>query len=281
MGKVGIYSYFGYGLSFAERLDLIKGAGFEVTSFGLGKEEELVRQGEQDRMADLARVRGLFVEYVHAPEAACNNLWSEKDGSRREAVEEYLSSIGFCKKHGISTVVVHVTKSKGDGPGAANEWGLLAMREVAEFAEACGVRIAIENTQGTEHVDYVLSRVESASLGLCYDSSHDFLYSAEPCAILGRWGHVLMATHMSDNDAVMDRHWLPWEGVIPWERVRRGLDWTGYRGVLNLEIFPKDGASGPPGSFLKEALRRIRRLDGVLKGGAEGWGDEGNAREGI
>jgi hypothetical protein len=81
--RIGIYSYFGYPLSFAERLDLIACAGFRVSAIGMGKEEKLVREGKADLMAQLAEDRGLDVEYVHAAEEKCNDLWSEREDKRR------------------------------------------------------------------------------------------------------------------------------------------------------------------------------------------------------
>ena len=80
--KIGIYSYFGYPLSFEERLNTIRDAGFEITSIGLGEEEEFVRKGDRDAMPGLARSKGLFIEYAHAPEENCNYLWSGSEGER-------------------------------------------------------------------------------------------------------------------------------------------------------------------------------------------------------
>jgi hypothetical protein len=40
MKNIGIYSYFGYPLSFNERLETIKNAGFKITSIGLGEGEK-------------------------------------------------------------------------------------------------------------------------------------------------------------------------------------------------------------------------------------------------
>ena len=253
-------------MSFPERLDLIEAAGFRVTGIGLGTEEDLVRAGKVDLMADLARERGMEVEYVHAPEKRCNDLWSEREEERQEAVRMYSSGISYCKKHGIRVLVVHVSKSKGEQPKGQNRRGLEVVRDLVKYAEDSGVRIALENTQRADYVDYLLEGIESPSLGLCYDSSHDFLYSAEPGRLLRRWGVRLFATHIGDNDGRYDRHWLPTEGCIDWGVMRESFPAGTYKGCLNLEVFPKGAKAEIAADFLVRAYRSIERLKGFLIG---------------
>lgn len=264
--KIGTYSYFGYPLSFEERLDLIKAAGFRVTGIGLGTEEDLVRAGRADLMAELAREREMEVEYVHASEERCNDLWSEEGGRRREALQVYSESIAYCRKHGVGLLVVHVSRSKGVQPERPTRGGLEMLGDLAKYAGDSGVKIAIENTQKEEFVDYVLENLQSPFLGLCYDSSHDFLYSREPGRLLGRWGGRLLATHMGDNDGQYDRHWLPGEGRIPWDEVRSCFPVKSYRGCLNLEVFPKDATTESPESFLAKAYKSVEGLNRFLRG---------------
>jgi sugar phosphate isomerase/epimerase len=262
---VGIYSYFGYAMPFDERLGAIKSAGFEVTSIGLGDEEEFVRIGEKDFMPELVRSKRLSVEYVHAPDAACNNLWSGSGQRRSETEKEYSSYIAFCRKHCIPMLVMHVSKSKGEQPSPPNRHGLEILKQLLKYAEDSNVKIAVENTQKPEYLDYVFSGISSPSLGLCYDSSHDFLYSPHPGLLLKQWGHLLFATHISDNDGLFDRHWLPKEGTIAWDIVKKNFPLASYNGSLTLEIFPKDPNDEPASSFLRKAYDRIRWFEGMLR----------------
>jgi len=264
--RIGIYSYFGYPLSFEERLDLIRAAGFRFTGVGLGMEEDLVRAGKSDLMVDLARERELEVEYAHAPEGMCNDLWSDEKARRGDALSVYGAGVDYCRKHGIGILVIHVTRSKGAQPEGPNSRGLEALRDLAKSAGDSGVKLAVENTQKDEFVDCVLEGLESPHVGLCYDSSHDFLYSREPGRLLGRWGERLMTTHIGDNDGEYDRHWLPWEGRISWDVVRTCFPAGTYSGCLNLEVFPRDGGAENAAAFLAAARRSIERLDEFLTG---------------
>jgi sugar phosphate isomerase/epimerase len=262
--NIGIYSYFGYALSFNERLNTIKNAGFDVTSIGLGEEEELVKSKEADLMPEMVRSKGLFIEYAHAPDDRCNDLWVESEQERTGIKKEYSSYIDYCKKHFIPILVIHVSRSKGDQPLSPTIYGLETLEHLAKYAETSNVRIAIENTRKTEYLDYIFSNIHSTHLGLCYDSSHDFLYSPQPGLLLAQWGHLLFATHISDNDGFFDRHWLPKEGIIRWEIIQNNFPIETYSGFLTLEIFPKNPDDEPASDFLKKAYGRIKWLEEIL-----------------
>jgi sugar phosphate isomerase/epimerase len=261
-----MFSWFGYPLPFEERLQLIKEAGFCASSFWLGEEEELVRTGKLDAMPALIRSQGLFLEYAHAPDAGCNDLWSESRYQRQKIKEIYHRYIAVCQKHRIPILAFHVSQSKGEQPVAPTEEGLKVVEELVKFAEDCDVKIAVENTMAPTFLDFVLSQIESPHLGFCYDTSHDFLYSPEPGLLIERWGKRLLMTHLADNDGVLDRHWLPGAGIIDWEVVRSRFPSETYRGFYNLEVFPKDpllkeGAS----QFVSAGYHSIEWLVGVLQ----------------
>ena len=266
MGRIGMYSYYGYPGSLEERVRALREAGFEVTGIGLGKEEDMVREGRAELMPGMVRAAGLEIDYVHAPEEGCNGLWSDGKDERERVVREYGMAIDFCVRHGIGKVVVHVSRSKGEQPGRPGRAGLGAVREIVEHGGRRRVRVAIENTQRADSVDYLLGEIDSEWLGLCYDTSHDFLYSKEPGALLRRWGARVLVTHLGDNDGMEDRHWLPGEGVIDWVVVKKGLGTGRYEGVLNLEVFPKGGATGPVKEFLERAMKAAQWVDGFLSG---------------
>lgn len=265
--RTGIYSYFGYPLSLEERLDVIAAAGFRVTGVGLGMEEDLVRSERADVMVGLARDRGLEVEYVHAAEGMCNDLWSREESKRSAAAQVYADGISYCARHGVKTLVVHVSRSKGAQPDAPHGHGLEVLGDLVKYAEDSGVGIAVENTQKEDFIDCVLRNLESAALGLCYDCSHDFLYGKEPGKLLKRWGERLAASHMGDNDGLEDRHWLPGEGRIRWDRVKENFPVRTYEGCLMLEVFPKDAKVESPAHFLDRAYRCIEKLGRFLSEG--------------
>ena len=253
--KCGIFSWFGFELPLTERLKLIKGTGFVSTSVWLGEEEELVKNGKEDSIPGLVRDCGLFLENIHAPFNNCNKLWSDDSSVRSNIRNEYDSCISFCTRHGIPIVAIHI--SRGSDALEVNTYGLDVLREIVKHAEDSNVIVAIENTGKPHHLDHIYSSIESPFLGFCYDSSHDFLGASEPGEILSKWGHLLVATHLSDNDGVSDKHWIPKEGTIDWGIIRDSFPKGTYKGFFTLEVLPKTGRESQVGLFLEKAFQSI------------------------
>jgi sugar phosphate isomerase/epimerase len=253
--KCGIFSWFGFELPLDKRLGLIEEAGFDSTSVWLGEEEELVRDGKEHLVPELVAGHKLFFENVHAPFENCNKIWSEDSSVRDEIKSEYDHCISFCSRYSVPIVVIHI--SRGDDAPELNEYGLEVLRDIVKHAEDSNVVVAIENTRKAHYLDRVYASVESPFLKFCYDSSHDFICSPNPGMILDKWGHLLAATHLSDNDGTLDRHWLPGEGNIDWTVVRDCFPRDEYGGILTLEVVPRDEEQGSARSFLKRAMERM------------------------
>ncbi len=277
MERYGIFAWFGYRYPIEERVRLIRKAGYAATSIWLGRQEPLVCEGNADLIPGIVRSGGLFLEYIHASYASCNRLWSQSPTDREVILRDYADAIRYCGRHEIPVVVMHIVK--GMNPPPYGPSGLETIAELVALAEQAGVRIAVENTRHPEYVDYVLENVESGTLGFCYDSSHDFLYSAAPGSILKRWGHRLLVTHLSDNDGLTDKHWLPSLGIGNWESVARAFPTSLFRSFLTLEVLPKRDAFGPANEFLRRGVellgwfaetarnRAESRVTGDLSGG--------------
>lgn len=254
---LGIFSWFGFKLPLEQRLELIKKAGFTSTSIWLGEEEELVLNRKQDLIPNMVRSNGLFLENVHAPYKECNRIWSRAVEQRKRIRAIYLSCIMYCREHKIPILVIHI--SGGINAPKPNLYGLELMRDMVKFAEESDVTLAVENTQRSDHFDYIFSNITSTHLGFCYDSSHDFMYSSEPGSILKRWGSRVIATHLSDNDGVSDGHWLPKVGNIDWSIVRGHFPKDTYCGTISLEVFPKEKNSLAE-EFLNQAYEKAKWL---------------------
>lgn len=261
-----MFSWFGYPMSIEDRLDLIKGTGFDATGFWLGPEEDHVVQGKVDLLPELIRSRDLFLDYVHAPDIGCNDVWSVSEARRKEWMRTYRSYVDLCARHSIPFLVMHVSQSKGEQPDGLTEEGFVTLGELVKVAEDSGVNIAIENTMLPALLDHIFLRIQSDYLGLCYDTSHDFLYSPRPGELLEKWGHRLLVTHLGDNDGAMDRHWLPGSGILNWREIAGWLPMTSYDGALNLEVFSKDPEHETAQDFMTSAYQSIQWLNDLLQG---------------
>lgn len=249
--SLGAFSWFGYELPLSERLRLIRKRGFSNTFLWMGNEEPLVGAGRADEMPKMAADAGLVVDHVHAPFENANAFWSDSPAERDAIVDENLKLIEFCSRHSISCIVLHVTKGPTPPPPRAE--GLEIFRRLGEEAATSGIRLALENTRITGHLDFILNELRLEGLGLCYDSSHDTLYSGIPGAVLGKWAHRPITTHFSDTNGRADVHWLPMKGIVDWDAVARAYPAT-HPGPVMIEAVPED-PSQPPAEFLADAHR--------------------------
>jgi len=159
-------------------------------------------------------------------------------------------------------MVMHLTE--GVNPPVPNDYGAKSLLELVKLAEELGVMIAIENTRRSDNVPYLLSKIQSNYLGFCYDSSHHFLSDKQDFNLLDNFGERLVATHLSDNDGLEDRHWLPGHGIIDWVRVAQHFP-TGYPGCLTLEAYPTtEEHEESPENYLKRAIQKVKNVRDLL-----------------
>ena len=207
---IGMFSWFSYDLPIGERLQLIKDAGFDAT--GLWWDGE-----DKHKQPDMARKIGLQIDNVHAqfmsPKYSPNGLW--RDGIDGDDFQKMLiSCIEDCKKHNISTAVIHVTSFKENVE--VTEAGLKRIRKIIEVAEQKEVNLAFENLTTLEHLDAIFGMSASPYVGFCWDSGHEnWNHPNQDCLKL--YGDRLFALHINDNFGDGDTHMLPLDGTINWE----------------------------------------------------------------
>ncbi|MGI6487488.1 MAG: sugar phosphate isomerase/epimerase family protein [Syntrophothermaceae bacterium] len=263
--RIGIFSWFGFVLPLPERLKLIKKAGFDATT--LWWEDEIGCPGiEKENMPKMVRESGLVLENIHVPYDDCNDIWSDVRSVRDAVVKRHLNWLEDCARFDIPLMVMHITD--GPNPPFSPRNGIDSITRILNTAEEAGIVIAIENTERLDYTEFVLSEIESPYLGLCYDSSHDWLYDGVGAEILLKLGRYLKATHLSDNDGKKDRHWLPGEGIIDWNRVSRFFPNSTYDGFLTLEVCPgQEDLNQSPYNFLSKAYQQALWLEELLKSG--------------
>ncbi len=260
--SLGLFAWFGLPIPFSERMAMIRDAGFDATSLWWEEDDDM-RRRLRHLTPDLARNAGLHIDNLHAPYDGCNDLWSELDEDRRSMVRRHLGWVDDCARHGVDTLVMHVTQGTATPP--PNEPGLDSIRRIVEKGEDLGVTIAVENTRSPAHLDWLFDRIQSPRLGLCYDSSHDWLYCAEPGHLLRRWGPRLLCTHLSDTDGRRDQHWLPRNGVIDFAILRNAASWDKFTGCYLLEVVPRDRGDHVS-KFLAEAYKAAVTVADELRG---------------
>ena len=253
--QLGIFSWFGWVLPLPDRVKLIKKAGFGATT--LWWEDEIGSPViKKERMPDMVRDAGLIVENIHIPYDDCDDLWSEHKPTRDAIVNKYIHWLNDCAEYYIPIMVMHITNFSGlPTPDQNGKYGLDSIGRLLKAAEDLGIMIALENTDREDYIHYVLSEIHSDYLGFCYDSSHNRRYGHNTLDLLRKRANRITSTHLSDNDGIEDRHWLPGEGIIDWNQLA-DLFPSNYTGCFTLEVCPTEQElRQTPESFLSQAYK--------------------------
>lgn len=162
---------------------------------------------------------------------------------RSAALEIIRNGIDILARLGGKVLVFHpsqppmATGDVSDRLAAARE----TIIELTDHARRRGVRLAPEIMAPpcvpnmSEQAVTLLAGTDPAWVGICFDVNHGNL-SADPARAIRALGSRIIHYHISDNDGVAERHWMPFEGVIDWPGVMAAIRETGYAGALNYEV---------------------------------------------
>lgn len=213
---------------------------------------------------------GLRLHSIHAPvtEAVINGTWgtpfsnaSPDRAVRERAVDETKRALALATRTPVQVLVVHLGLPDSLLPtpsGNSRDALRRSLMEIAEAADAVGVRVALENIPAAmstpESIVALLDdELELPALGACLDFGHAHLMGGVMDAI-ETMGDVLIATHVHDNHGASDEHLAPFDGTIDWLAALTGLQKVGYDGVLMLEV----AARGGPAPAMLERARQAR-----------------------
>lgn len=229
----------GFDMPYAEQVRLIKNAGFEAFFI-----DDCSRHAPVKELVDLSKELGMEIPSYHAPFNKSDDLW-RNDESGEIGKNELIECLEICAKHEIPVMVTHAFIGyENDFVNAAA--GIERYGAVAKRADELGVKLALENTEGDEHLAVLFDALKSEkSVGFCWDTGHElcYNYSKDMCSL---YGDRLVCTHLNDNLGVSDfggvrtwhddLHLLPFDGITDWESVAKRLVASNYSAPLSFEL---------------------------------------------
>ena len=237
-----------------------------------------------DDLRPLARqaiALGLIHQSVHAPWGKAADLWGDDEEKGSAAVAELVDCLRAAADADAPLVVAHAWI--GFVPTPPTVTGAERFVRVLDAARELGVRIALENTEGEEHLDALLEQFRGVpELGFCWDTGHELCYNRSR-DMLASWGGCLLATHLNDNLGITDPagpttwlddlHLLPFDGIADWNGIAERLARSGFDGPLTFELNrdSKPGrhendvyAATPLRDYLAEAHARALRVAALV-----------------
>lgn len=219
---------------------------------------------------------GIEISQVHGP-------WryppvERTPEERKKRMEDMCRSIRGAAELGAKYWIVHPIMPFGTDRHShgEEEWRLNVdfLGGLAREGEREGVTVCLENmpfkelaTSSPRQILRLVKEVGSESLRVCLDTGHCAVLGEDPADAVRLFGTEYLRTiHVHDNDGRGDRHFLPWFGVIHWDRFTAALKEIGWKGVMSMECRAPEKL---PEGCREEAQRALAAIARTLADMAE------------
>lgn len=221
-----------------EIFEAYKNAGIRGMEISLCKNDlDTLDFVEAKRLAD---EYGVELWSLHLPFGPFEMIDISLSSLANNTVKYLCSLIDKAAAIGIGVMVVHPSGepiAEEDRP-ARLECAKRSLYTLAEYANERGAVIAVEDLPRTclgRNSSEILELISvHPNLRVCFDTNH--LLSENIHDFIMKVGSKIITTHVSDYDAINERHWFPGEGVIDWKQLKADLDAVGYDGYWLYEI---------------------------------------------
>lgn len=213
--------------------------GAELVTLGpWNREEEIENYPLVRRAVEILNDRGLKLNTVHLPFACLFWEFSSLDEEYRKAsVESVKWAISHYEGNMPNCFVIHPDKKPAcvEERPARLEQLKKSMYEICEFVPA---NVCVENMTNDGMLNVSSEALELLDavpkLNMVIDVNHPLFES--PVHYIEAIGRRIKNVHISDRDEVKERHYMPGEGILPWQEIIGALDKVGYNGVFNFEV---------------------------------------------
>lgn len=201
---------------------------------------ELSKNLNYDKLKEWADEFGIVLWSFHLPFWPFSEIDISKPELAAKTVEYLKGYIEKASKIGIDKFVIHASGEPIDESERAirMETAKKSLATLADFADAFGSKIAVENLPrtclGRDSSDIKELLSAHPSLVSCFDTNH--LLKQASSEYLDEVGEKIVTLHVSDYDFKDERHWLPYEGQINWQKLLEKLKEINYSGIWLYEI---------------------------------------------
>jgi len=188
----------------------------------------------------LSEKYGIVLWSFHLPFSPFSEIDISKKLLKKKTVGYYTELIKKASDIGITKFVVHpsgepiLDRFRKKRMAYAKE----SLNELAEIAASYGSVILCENLPRTclgRNSDEILELISvNDKLKVVFDTNH--LLGEDYCEFIKKTANKIESVHVSDYDFLNERHWLPGEGKVEWNRLYNELQKTGYSGPWLYEI---------------------------------------------
>ena len=210
-------------------------------------EMELSAKRDEAFKYDFAKISSLAYKYgtklasLHLPFMPFDEIDISKPELADKTVERLSELIRRASREAnIKTYVIHPSGEpiEDNERPVRMECAKNSLAKLAAVARECGVVIAVENLPRTclgKNSAEILELISpDPTLKVCFDTNH--LLSESHESFIKATAPYMVTTHISDYDFVDERHVLPGEGMVDWQKLLSDLTESGYAGPWMYEI---------------------------------------------
>ncbi|MBQ6921864.1 MAG: sugar phosphate isomerase/epimerase [Clostridia bacterium] len=180
---------------------------------------------------------------------------------------------------GCKFVVIHpaIPFGWGEEPSRETAFEITAERfyNLLPTASSEGVTLCVENMPfGKGHsfseigdVKRLVTEINAYNLKICFDTGHCNVTGEDHYAAIKTLGKDLACLHVHDDAARQDRHLVPYQGEIDWEKVIKGLKEIGFDGCISLETGDFTKMPEPMREEMRISVAKISRYIADKVGG--------------
>ena len=249
----------------ATHLRVLADAGIGVVELAGGHVDWLE---DEERFAELTAIleqTGVRVYSVHVPFSRTTDI----SAATPDQWPEISATAGICIRRlaelGGGIAVIHASSEPiedEERPARLDQCRDALVQLASELPASGTVRLGVEclprtclGRDSAEHLR-LLEQVGDDRVGICLDVNHANLRE-DLCEATRRYGDRILSLHLSDNDGVDERHWLPGKGIIDWQGWQQALADTGFSGPLTHEVSPwLHPANDPDASRMVTAIKQ-------------------------
>lgn len=221
----------------AEKCQGYKNAGIEMMELWCGA--ELLQK------LDLREAKKLTDEYeielwsFHLPFDNYDTCEISQRENQSTVVANHCETIKRVADIGIDKFVIHPSGEKViENRRERMECAKDTLFKLAEVAKVQGGVLAVEDLPRAclgNTSDDILELISAhENLRVCFDTNH--LLNEDVCDFVRKVGDKIITLHVSDYDFQNERHWLPGEGDIDWQKLISALKEIGYNGPWMYEL---------------------------------------------
>jgi 5-keto-L-gluconate epimerase len=250
---------------FEQRVRLLKEIGYDGIELGVRNPAEI----DLDRFRALLADTGLAVAALGTGRAyAVDRLsFTDPDAAiRRQAVQRIKLHLDFARQIGHPPVIIGLVRGSSRATERTAALARLreAMRECADWAGQCGVRLALEpinryETDLLNTVEAALAFVEplrAPHVGLLLDTFHMNIEEVQTEASIAAAGSRIFHVHVADSNRR-----APGWGHLDFGRILQSLRQAGYAGYLSAETLHDPD----PEDALRQAFSHLRASEAPLR----------------